>query len=192
MPRPSTCPTAAPRGAPHPGPLDAFAWLDRGIYRPGETVQAAVLLRDGGGAPLDIPARLRVRRPNGSVFAEQVPARQPGAAVLWPIPLPAGAPAGVWTLEVLADPAAPPIGRAEFRVDAFVPERLEVTAGPAPGPLVPGQPLVVPVAARFLYGAPGAGADRQRGTAAAGAARPLRPAQGLSSSAWWTRNSPPT
>ena len=116
-----------------------------------------MLLRDGGGAPLDIPARLRVRRPNGSVFAEQVPARQPGAAVLWPIPLPAGAPAGVWTLEVLADPAAPPIGRAEFRVDAFVPERLEVTAGPAPGPLVPGQPLVVPIAARFLYGAPGAG-----------------------------------
>ena len=64
---------------------------------------------------------------------KQVPARQPGAAVLWPIPLPGGAPAGVWTLEVLADPAAPPIGRAEFRVDAFVPERLEVTAGPAPG-----------------------------------------------------------
>ncbi|MFC7473043.1 alpha-2-macroglobulin [Dankookia sp. GCM10030260] len=144
-------------GAPHPGPLDAFAWLDRGIYRPGETVQAAVLLRDGGGAPVDIPARLRVKRPNGSTFAEAVPARERGAAVLWPIPLPGSAPAGVWTLEVLADPAAPPIGRAEFRVDAFLPERLEVTAGPAPGPLVPGQPLAVLVAARFLYGAPGAG-----------------------------------
>ncbi|TDG33833.1 alpha-2-macroglobulin family protein [Paracraurococcus ruber] len=144
-------------GLPHPGPMDAFAWLDRGIYRPGETVQAAVLLRDGGGAPLDIPARLRVRRPNGSVLAESVPARERGAAFLWPIPLPAGAPAGVWTLEVLADPDAPPIGRAEFRVDAFVPERLEVTAGPAPGPLVPGQPLVVPVTARFLYGASAAG-----------------------------------
>ncbi|MDO9709164.1 MG2 domain-containing protein [Paracraurococcus lichenis] len=144
-------------GQPHPGPMDAFAWLDRGIYRPGETVQAAVLLRDGGGAPLDIPARLRVRRPNGSVFAERVPARERGAAALWPIPLPAGAPTGVWTLEVLADPDAPPIGKAEFRVDAFVPERLEVTAGPAPGPLVPGQPLDLPIAARFLYGAPGAG-----------------------------------
>ncbi|MFZ4409992.1 MAG: alpha-2-macroglobulin family protein [Paracraurococcus sp.] len=144
-------------GAPHPGPLDAFTWLDRGIYRPGETVQAAVLLRDGGGAPVDLPARLRVRRPNGSTFAEAVPVRERGAAALWPIPLPVSAPAGVWTLEVLADPAAPPIGRAEFRVDAFVPERLEVTAGPAPGPLVPGQPLPVPVTARFLYGAPGAG-----------------------------------
>ncbi|HYZ33365.1 MAG TPA: MG2 domain-containing protein, partial [Crenalkalicoccus sp.] len=144
-------------GMDPPGPLDAFVWLDRGIYRPGETVQAAALLRDAGGAPRDLPARFRVRRPNGTVFGEAVPAREPGAAILWPIPLPTAAPAGVWTLEVLADPADPPIGRAEFRVDAFVPERLEVAAGPAPGPLVPGQPLELPVTARFLYGAPGAG-----------------------------------
>ncbi|MBY0331286.1 MAG: alpha-2-macroglobulin family protein, partial [Acetobacteraceae bacterium] len=144
-------------GLAPPGALDAFLWLDRGIYRPGETVQAAALLRDNGGRPVDLPARLRVRRPNGSVFAEAVPAREPGAAVLWPIALPRAVPAGVWTLEVLADPNDPPIGKVEFRVDAFVPERLEVNAGPAPGPLVPGQPLVLPVTARFLYGAPGAG-----------------------------------
>ena len=144
-------------GTGHPGAIDAFAWLDRGIYRPGETVQAAALLRDGGGAPLDIPARFRLRRPNGSVYAEAVPARSPGAAILWAIPIGGSAPAGVWTLEVLADPTEPPIGKVEFRVDAFVPERLEVKAGPAPGPLVPGQVLSLPVSARFLYGAPAAG-----------------------------------
>lgn len=144
-------------GMPHPGPLDAFVWLDRGIYRPGETVQAAALLRDGAGAPVDLPARFRVRRPGGQVFAEAVPAREPGAAALWAIPLSAGAQSGLWSIEVLADPNAPPIGTAQFRVDAFVPERLEVTAGPAPGALRPGTPLAVPVTARFLYGAPGAG-----------------------------------
>ncbi|MFM7779271.1 MAG: alpha-2-macroglobulin family protein, partial [Alphaproteobacteria bacterium] len=43
-------------------------------------------------------------------------------------------------------------------VDAFVPEGLEVTAGPAPVPLVPGATaLNLPISARFLYGAPGAG-----------------------------------
>ncbi|RAI59717.1 alpha-2-macroglobulin family protein [Roseicella frigidaeris] len=144
-------------GAPQPGPLEAWFWLDRGIYRPGETVQAMALLRDAAGAPRDLPARLRVRRPNGSVFAESVPARGPGASLAWPVALPAGAPAGLWSIEAFGDPAAPPIGRAEFRVEAFVPERLAVTAGPAPGPLVPGQALKVPVAARFLYGAPAAG-----------------------------------
>ena len=144
-------------GRPHPGPLDAFVWLDRGIYRPGETVQVAALLRDAGGQPVDLPARLRVLRPNGQVFWQGVPQRAGGAAFVVPVALSSGAPAGAWTVEVHADPGAAPIGTAGFRVDAFVPERLEVTAGPSPGPLVPGTPLRVPVAARFLYGAPGAG-----------------------------------
>ncbi len=148
-------------GRDHPGPLDAFLWLDRGIYRPGEVVNAAALLRDAGGAPVEVPARFRVRRPNGQIFAENVPQRQAGASLFWPIQLAASAPTGVWTLELLGDPAAPPIGKVEFRVDAFVPETLEVTMGPAPGPLVPGRPLAVPVTVRFLYGAPGAGLTGQ-------------------------------
>ncbi|MGG5886565.1 alpha-2-macroglobulin family protein [Falsiroseomonas sp. HC035] len=144
-------------GRPHPGALDAFIWLDRGIYRPGEVVQVGALLRDAAGQPVDLPARLRIRRPNGQVFFETVPDRVAGAAFVAPVALSASAPVGAWTVEVLADPAAPPIGSTSFRVDAFVPERLEVSAGPVAGPLVPGQALEVPVAARFLYGAPGAG-----------------------------------
>lgn len=144
-------------GRPHPGPLDAFVYLDRGIYRPGETVHVSALLRDAGGAPADIPARLRIRRPNGQVFFEGVPDRAAGAAFSVPVRLSNGAPAGAWQVEVLADPAAPPIGTTSFRVDAFVPERLEVNAGPLPAQLVPGRPAEIPVTARFLYGAPGAG-----------------------------------
>ncbi|MGK7866128.1 alpha-2-macroglobulin family protein [Falsiroseomonas sp. E2-1-a20] len=144
-------------GRPHPGALDAFLWLDRGIYRPGEVVQVGALLRDAAGQPVDLPARLRIRRPNGQVFFESVPDRVAGAAFVAPVTLSASAPVGAWTVEVLADPAAPPIGSTSFRVDAFVPERLEVSAGPVAGPLVPGEALEVPVAARFLYGAPGGG-----------------------------------
>ncbi|WP_439550851.1 MG2 domain-containing protein [Falsiroseomonas sp.] len=144
-------------GAPHPGPLDAFVWLDRGIYRPGEVVNIGALLRDAGGQPVDVPARLRIKRPNGQVFFESVPARVAGAAFVAPVTLSATAPVGAWTVEVLADPDAPPIGTASFRVDAFVPERLEITAGPVTGQLVPGRALELPVLARFLYGAPGSG-----------------------------------
>ncbi|UPY36122.1 alpha-2-macroglobulin [Sediminicoccus sp. KRV36] len=140
-------------GRAHPGPLDAFLWLDRGIYRPGETVQAMVLLRDVAGAPSPLPVRLRLRRPNGQIAAEGVV--RDGAH--WPVTLPAAAPVGLWKIEALTDPAAPPVGEATLRVDAFVPERLAVEVGPAPGPLTPGQPLALPVTARFLYGAPGSG-----------------------------------
>ncbi|MBR0649806.1 alpha-2-macroglobulin family protein [Roseomonas terrae] len=148
-------------GLPQPGPVDAFLWLDRGIFRPGETVNAAALIRDPAGRPLDLPVRLRLRRPNGQVAAEYVPPRQDGGAIYWPVRLSAGATFGVWTLEALTDPDAPPVGRTTFRVEAFLPERLAVEAGPAPGPLVPGQNLPVPVTARFLYGAPGTGLSGQ-------------------------------
>lgn len=144
-------------GQPDPGPLDAFVWLDRGIYRPGETVQVMALLRDDAGAPVSLPAHVILRRPNGQVFSDTVPPAGPDASVHLPVTLSAGAAAGVWSVEVRADPQAPPIGRAEFRVDAFVPDRMAVEFGAVPGPLVVGTPLAVPVTARFLYGAPGAG-----------------------------------
>jgi uncharacterized protein YfaS (alpha-2-macroglobulin family) len=144
-------------GRPHPGPVDAFLWLDRGIYRPGETVQMMALVRDGGGRPLDLYTRLRLKRPNGQIAAEFTANPSEGGAIHWPVTLPQGAPVGLWTIEAFADPAAPPIGSVALRVDAFVPERLAVEAGPAPGPLVPGRTLEVPVTARFLYGAPAAG-----------------------------------
>ena len=144
------------KGAPHPGPLDAFAWTDRGIYRPGETVQLMALLRDAAGAPVDVPATVVVvKRPNGQIFLSTVAPRGPDASVHLPVALSASAPAGTWTVELRADPARPPIGRVEFRVDAFVPDRMAVELTPA-GPIVPGQPYALPVTARYLYGAPAA------------------------------------
>ncbi len=142
-------------GLAHPGPLDAFAWTDRGIYRPGETVQVMALLRDAAGQPADIAAHLVVKRPNGQVFLDRSPPRLGDASLYLPVPLSLSAPAGMWSVELLADPNLPPIGRAEFRVDAFVPDRMAVEATPS-GPLVPGQPYALPVTARFLYGAPAA------------------------------------
>ncbi|MCW3477631.1 alpha-2-macroglobulin family protein [Limobrevibacterium gyesilva] len=144
-------------GMPHPGPLDAYVWLDRGIYRPGETVQVMALLRDAAGLPADIPAELRVKRPNGQTFLKTVPARAAEASIHVPVTLSAGAAAGTWVVEVRADPAGAPIGRAEFRVDAFVPDRMAVELGQGPAAIVPGTPSTLPVTARFLYGAPAAG-----------------------------------
>lgn len=144
-------------GQAHPGPLDAYVWLDRGIYRPGETVQMMALARDSAGAPVDVPTRVTVRRPNGQVFLETAPERLADAALHAPIRLSPSAPTGIWVVELRADSALPPIGRAEFRVDAFVPDRLAVEIDATTDPLVAGQPRELPVTARFLFGAPGAG-----------------------------------
>ena len=142
-------------GAVQPGPLDAFAWTDRGIYRPGETVQLMALLRDGAGEPQDVPTHVVVKRPNGQVFLDQVPPRGPDASLHLAIALSLTSPAGEWSVELLADPKRPAIGRTTFRVDAFVPDRMAVELMPN-GMIVPGKPYLLPVDARFLYGAPAA------------------------------------
>ncbi len=144
-------------GLPHPGPLDAYVWLDRGIYRPGETVQVMALLRDDAGRPADMPAHIIVKRPNGQVFLDSIVARLAEASTHLPVVLSAGAPAGTWTVEVKADPTAPPIGTASFRVDAFVPDRMAVVFGAVPGPLRADAAYTLPITANFLYGAPAAG-----------------------------------
>ena len=145
-------------GQADPGPQDAYLWTDRGIYRPGETVQLMALLRDGTGNPLELPVQVTVRRPNGQVYLTSPAERTPDASLHLAVALSPTAPAGSWTLEVRTDPAAKdPVGSVGFRVDAFVPDRMAVDLGPAKGPIVAGTPYDLPVAARFLYGAPGAG-----------------------------------
>ncbi|MDT7951545.1 MAG: alpha-2-macroglobulin [Acetobacteraceae bacterium] len=140
-------------GLPDPGPLDAFAWTDRGIYRPGETVHLSALLRDAAGHPVELPAHLVIKRPNGQVFLDRVPERGPDGSLTLPVILPLSAPAGMWSADILADPKRPPIGHADLKVDAFVPDRMAVEAMPA-GPIIPDQRYSLPVTARFLYGAP--------------------------------------
>ena len=143
-------------GRPQPGPLDAFVWLDRGIYRPGETVHVMALLRDGAGRPVDVPVHVVVTRPGGQVFADIVPKRSDDDALDVPITLSGGAQAGEWQIALRTAPDAPEIGHRGFRVEAFVPARLAVDFGKVPLPLAPGRTSDLPVSVRFLYGAPGA------------------------------------
>jgi len=144
-------------GQPHPGPIDAFAWLDRGIYRPGETVHFQALLRDDGGRPLDLPVTLRLRRPNGAVLSETVLPTEAQGFRASAIELSPTAPFGTWRAELLLDREALPVGAAEFRVEAFVPERLAVSIQPPATAFLPGQVQTLNVSARFLYGPPAVG-----------------------------------
>ncbi|MGH7120773.1 MAG: alpha-2-macroglobulin family protein [Acetobacteraceae bacterium] len=144
-------------GPAPPGPLDAFMWLDRGIYRPGETVRIMALLRNSAGRPIDLPVHVIVRRPNGQVFSDTVPPRRDDDSLYDPLRLSAGAQSGVWEIDVATAPDTKPIARETFQVEAFVPPRLAVDLGKPSGELTPGKTLDLPISVRFLYGAPGSG-----------------------------------
>jgi uncharacterized protein YfaS (alpha-2-macroglobulin family) len=144
-------------GDPQPGPIDPFIWTDRGIYRPGETVHVMALIRDSGGAPLDVPLHLIVTRADGRVYQDTVPPRVADESLEAAVTLSGGAPLGTWTIALKTDPDGPAITSQTFTVDAFVPPRLAVTFPNPPRILEPGGVTTIPVAARFLYGAPGSG-----------------------------------
>src|SRR5262252_9402292 len=145
-------------GRPQPGPVDAFLFTDRGIYRPGETVELVALVRDDkADAMSGLPLALRLRRPDGvEVEKRQLTGDRLGG-YRESFALPRDARFGAWRVELRLDPKAPPIGTAEFRVEDFVPPQLKVALAAADGPFRPGEAFPVDVDARYYYGAPGAG-----------------------------------
>ncbi|MDP4025810.1 alpha-2-macroglobulin [Methylobacterium sp. NEAU 140] len=148
------------KGRPETGGLDAYVFTERGVYRSGETVQITALLRDPRGTAVPgLPLTLVVKRPDGVEYRRvSVPDGGLGGRAL-PLALLSGAMHGTWRIAAYTDPKAPAVGETSFLLEDYVPERLEVTLKPAQAALRKGEPAGVAVAARYLYGAPGAGLD---------------------------------
>ncbi|MGE4278573.1 MAG: alpha-2-macroglobulin [Magnetospirillum sp.] len=140
------------------GPVDAFLYADRGIYRPGESVQLTALLRDADVRAVTASPIFVLLRPDGREYRRFTSAdkAQAGAHHLT-IALPKSANRGVWRINALIDPKGAPVGTLTFDVQDFVPQRLALDLPPAPKVLRSGQAIELPLAARFLYGAPAAG-----------------------------------
>jgi alpha-2-macroglobulin len=144
-------------GRDPPGALDAFVYAERGVYRSGETVHLAALLRGASGFAGAAPLTLVVKRPDGVEFSRaSLPDQGLGGHTL-DVVLPAGAASGGWTVQAFSDPKSPAIGEAGFLVEDYVPERMDMALTPKAGAARPGDTTQIGVAVRYLYGAPGAG-----------------------------------
>ncbi|WP_270373846.1 alpha-2-macroglobulin family protein [Marinicauda sp. Alg238-R41] len=146
-------------GRARPGIFDGYIYLDRGIYRPGESVHASALLRDGQGDALTGRAgTLTLYAPNG---LEQARYRFDGApnagGLTHEFEIPEAAARGSWRLELSLDGSGT-IATESFNVEDFVPQRvaLELEADTETA-LEPGEARLIEADVRFLYGAPGAG-----------------------------------
>ncbi|MGB8839668.1 MAG: alpha-2-macroglobulin [Aliidongia sp.] len=145
------------------GPLDAFVYTERGIYRPGERIHAAALLRDRIGVAIEDGAlTLTLRKPNGVTFKKINLAPQAAGGFRLDVDLPDTASRGIWHLEA-SDADGKIIGDTSVEVQDFVPQRLKVTTRAAITKLHPKDPIEIQIDGRFLYGAPasGLGAEAQ-------------------------------
>src|SRR6516162_6290897 len=145
-------------GRPQPGPVDAFLYTDRGIYRPGETVELMALVRDNkADSASGLPVGLRLLRPDGIAVEKRQLTGDKLGGYRQSFAMPHDARLGAWRVELYLDPKAPPIGSAEFRVEDFVPPQLKLELTAADRPVRPGEAFPVDLVARYYYGAPGAG-----------------------------------
>lgn len=143
-------------GRPSPGPVDAFLYTERGIYRPGETVYAVAMLRDRIGAAVTAPLTLVAQRPDGIEVGRITVAgnKLSSGSAPWTLPLSQSAPQGRWQIAAHIDPKAPAVGRVQFDVADFVPQRLKVALTALDKSIKPGGDFRVRVDSQFLYGAP--------------------------------------
>jgi len=146
-------------GRASPGPVDTWLYTDRGIYRPGETVQAVAMLRDRVGTAVTAPLTLVAQRPDGIEVGRITVAgdRLMAGSAPWTLQLSPSAPHGRWQISAYIDPKGDAVGRVQFDVADFVPQRLKVTLSAVEKSIKPGGDFHVRTEARFLYGAPGGG-----------------------------------
>ncbi len=143
--------------------IDAYLYADRGIYRPGETVHLVAMVRDRlAHAVGDRKGALVIKRPSGVEFKKIAFQRTVLGVVAQDVALPATAPRGRWTADLQVEGTDDPVGSLSFSVEDFTPQRLAVSlAAQAQTAIGAGETRKIPVSARFLYGAPGAGLQTQ-------------------------------
>lgn len=141
------------------GIADVFAYTDRGIYRPGETVQLTAMIRDREARVLaERPGKLVVYRPNGLPFETYRFNPTDTGAVIRAINLPRAAQRGMWRAGVFLDGEDNQVGGVAFSVEDFVPQRIAVELdADADNFMTVGETRDIEAEVRFLYGAPGSG-----------------------------------
>lgn len=145
-------------GRSYPGPVDTFVYTDRGVYRPGETAQIALVMRDDKGYALpDLPVTVKIFRPDGIEYLQKSFPETTLGGVTITLDLPSNARMGMWNIYAYADPSGAAVGTASFRVEEYVPPRIAVALAAQDDVFTEGKNYALPLQSDYLYGAPAAG-----------------------------------
>jgi len=142
------------------GDIDVYAFSERGVYRPDETVHFSIMLRDRlVRAQADRPVNLSIKRPNGVIIeTKRVEIEEIEAAngmINWSYQIPDSAPRGNWKLAIQPD-GIRNNKHVGFAVEDFVPQKLRFNVKADTAPIKADEKRIIYGDAQFLYGAPGA------------------------------------
>ena len=138
--------------------IEAWVDLDRRLVRPGGRASACVSVRDAQArAVVGRDLELRWRGPRGRVKKRRALRSDGSGLMLTTLDLPRGAASGTWGIEVFDRSSESIVGSASFRVESFVPDRIDAKLDVA-GPLAFGREGRARVRGTWLEGGPVAAA----------------------------------
>lgn len=142
--------------ASNPTGLDAFIYAERDIYRPGETVHFAVILRtDKWQTPGEIPVKMKFIMPTGKELTSFRKTLNEQGGVEGSVAVAASAITGSYTLEVYSSNDVL-MGTKSFKIEEFVPDRIKVTATLNKPTYNPGETAALSIHAINFFGPPAA------------------------------------
>lgn len=141
----------------HASTYELPLWTDRGVYRPGDVVHLAGVVRQELQAPpAGVPVEITLFDPKDQERKQVVIDTNDVGMVAADFAIGGYANTGRYRIE--ASIGKTPVGRLEFQVEEFVPERLDVDAESPPGPFLATDAVPVQVNAQWLFGGSAAGA----------------------------------
>jgi uncharacterized protein YfaS (alpha-2-macroglobulin family) len=140
----------------NPSGLDAFVYAERDIYRPGEKVNFAVVIRDRDWkTPGEVPLKMKFLMPNGKELKSFRKSLNEEGAVEGSIDIATSAITGSYTLEVYTSNDVL-LATKNFSIEEFVPDRIKVNAKLDKTFLRPGESANLTVNAVNFFGPPAA------------------------------------
>ena len=135
---------------------EAFLYTSRGVYRPGETVQLAGVVRGPKQVtPKPLPTRIEVLSPDGRVIRELRQQTNKSGACEVKIPIPDYALTGNYIAKMqIADRV---VGSVQFQVEEFMPDRMKVAVSADKTSYKLGDEVSIEVNAMNLFGPPAVG-----------------------------------
>ncbi|MDE0017199.1 MAG: alpha-2-macroglobulin [Candidatus Poribacteria bacterium] len=139
---------------------EAFLYTSRGVYRPGETVQLAGVVRGPKQVtPEPIPTRIKILSPDGRIMRELRQQTDKSGACEVKIPIPDYALTGNYIAKMqIADRV---VGSVQFQVEEFMPDRMKVAITVDKSSYKLGDELSIEINAMNLFGPPAVGRKTQ-------------------------------
>jgi len=141
----------------NPTGLNAMIYPERNLYRPGETMHVATIVRgENWSSPGEVPVKIRLLMPNGKEFATLRKILNEEGSTEASFVMPPSAMTGTYTVQLITGNDVL-LNAYEISVEDFVPDRMKVSLKTDRTEYTAGETIRTDIQADNLFGTPAAG-----------------------------------